>query len=275
MDTEELLKSRGIEYQTKGNDYLVRCLNPEHDDSHPSMRVDKITGIFNCFACGFKGNLFTSFGEDPNWLQLRKELLKKKIQNKYSESIGLSLPKDASKYEGTWRDISPETYKKFDAFLSNSSEHAGRVVFPIRNITGRIVAFIGRHMTGGTPKYVVQPPGAKIPLYPLVEPIQGKVILVEGIFDAINLYDKGLTNAVACFGTNNISVSKLQLLKIQGVDSIHVFFDGDTAGQDGAKKVKSLCNKAGLTSKNIYLENTDPGELTKTKVEKLYNRLYT
>ena len=35
----------------KGKDYVVSCLNPEHDDKNPSMRIDQITGIFNCFSC--------------------------------------------------------------------------------------------------------------------------------------------------------------------------------------------------------------------------------
>ena len=35
------------------------------------------------------------------------------------------------------------------------------------------------------------------------------MILVEGIFDVLNLHDKGLPNAVCCFGTRNISVEKL------------------------------------------------------------------
>ena len=74
--------------------------------------------------------------------------------------------------------------------------YVGRIVFPVRDISGRIVAFNGRHTTGGTPKYMISPAGAKMPLFPVVEPIQGSVILVEGIFDMINLHDKGLTNAI-------------------------------------------------------------------------------
>ena len=42
----------------------------------------------------------------------------------------------------------------------------------------------------------------------LVKPIQGKVILVEGIYDMLNLQDKGLTNAVCTFGTKNINEDK-------------------------------------------------------------------
>lgn len=111
MTVEELLVSRQVYFVPKGADAIVTCLNPEHADSSPSMRIDKITGIFNCFSCGYKGNIFTHFGEKANQLQLRRELLKKRIREKRSESVGLSFPKGSIPYVGNWRNIKPETYK--------------------------------------------------------------------------------------------------------------------------------------------------------------------
>ena len=58
MRVEEVLAEERIPFKVSPADYIVSCLNPEHDDSNPSMRIDKITGIFNCFSCGFKGNIF-------------------------------------------------------------------------------------------------------------------------------------------------------------------------------------------------------------------------
>ena len=71
MNVEELLQSKQVPFLPKGKDYVVSCLNPEHDDNNPSMRVDQITGIFHCFSCGYKGNLFVHFGN----LVLRLQLL--------------------------------------------------------------------------------------------------------------------------------------------------------------------------------------------------------
>lgn len=274
MNVEELLKSREIYFIPKGGDYLVSCLNPEHPDRNPSMRIDCITGIFQCFSCEFKGNLFTYFGEKANQLQLRRELLKKKLKDKRSESIGLSFPKNSLPYTGNWRDIKPETYKRFEAFQNADKDFIGRINFPIRDISGRIVAFNGRHTTGGTPKYMISPAGAKMPLFPIVKPINGHVILVEGIYDMINLHDKGLTNAVCCFGTKNINEDKLRMLSIQGVETIDIFMDGDDAGQAAAERVKSMCEAAELLNRNIHLKGTDPGALTQTQVSKLKDKLY-
>jgi len=274
LTVEELLKQRDVYFIPKGGDFLVSCLNPEHPDKNPSMRIDQITGIFQCFSCEYKGNLFTYFGEKANQLQLRRELLKKKIKDKRSESIGLSFPKNMMPYTGNWRNIKPETYKRFEAFHQADPDYVGRINFPIRDISGRIVAFNGRHTTGGTPKYMISPAGAKMPLFPVVEPIQGSVILVEGIFDMINLHDKGLTNAVCCFGTKNINEDKLSMLSIQGVEEIVVFFDGDDAGQNAAKDVKEMVERVGLTSRNVSLSGRDPGALPLQTVQKLKSKIY-
>ena len=196
MNVEELLISKGIEYIPKGGDFVVRCINPEHPDNNPSMRIDKITGIFNCFSCKYKGNLFTHYDEKVNQLQMRRELLKQRINIKRSESVGVSFPHNSTPYIGSWRDIKPETYKHFEAFEDLASEYVGRIMFPIRNLAGNIVAFNGRHTTGGIPKYLISPRGAKLPTYPAAKPHKGSIILVEGIFDMVNLYDKGLENVV-------------------------------------------------------------------------------
>jgi|TARA_B100001094_G_scaffold282994_1_gene295453 DNA primase len=274
VNVETLLTDKNIYFLPKGGDFLVSCLNPEHADKNPSMRIDQITGIFNCFSCGFKGNLFNYFGERANQLQQRRELFKKKLIQKRSESVGLSFPQNRLPFIGSWRNIKPETYKKFEAFQHPNPDYVGRIVFPIRDISGKIVAFQGRHTAEGTPKYKFTPPGARLPFFPVVEFIKGSVILVEGIFDMINLHDKGLTNAVCCFGTNNYNETKLSMLRVQGAEYVEVFFDGDDPGQQAAEKLVSECEKVGLVARNVHLKETDPGALTQTSVEKLRKKLY-
>jgi DNA primase len=274
VNVETLLTDKNIYFLPKGGDFLVSCLNPEHADKNPSMRIDQITGIFNCFSCGFKGNLFNYFGERANQLQQRRELFKKKLIQKRSESVGLSFPQNSLPFIGNWRNIRPETYRKFEAFQHHDPDFIGRIVFPIKDISGKIVAFQGRHTAEGTPKYKFTPPGAKLPFFPVVEFIKGSVILVEGIFDMINLHDKGLTNAVCCFGTNNYNEAKLSMLRVQGAEYVEVFFDGDDPGQQAAEKLVSECEKVGLVARNVYLKNTDPGALTQTSVDKLRKKLY-
>ena len=277
MNVDELLQEKRIDFKVSGQDYVVKCLNPDHEDNNPSMRIDSITGIFNCFSCGFKGNLFTHFGAAANFLEIKRQKLKTSIEEKRSASVGFEFPKGFQPYKGNWRGIQPETYKHFDAFMHHDSQYNGRIVFPIRDITGKVVAFNGRHMTmTEIPKYLIYPPQAKLPLYPSnVTPIKGKVILVEGIFDMINLWDKGLTNAICCFGTKNIDTEKLSILKMQNISGVDIMFDGDNAGQEAAEDLKIMAEKVGLIPRNINLgQNIDPGGLAQAKVSSLRDRLY-
>lgn len=276
MIVDELLTAQGIEFRPSGKDYLIRCLNPEHEDRNPSLRIDKTTGIFNCLSCGYSGNLFNHFGEKPDWLQIRREKLKGMISDKLIETSGLTVPENAVPFDQDWRGIPASTFKKFEAFQHNNSEFIGRVVFPIRGITNKIVAFCGRHQGQVDPKYLFHPGGAKLPLFPIVKPIQGRIILVEGIMDMINLHDKGLTNAVCAFGVNKVTVDKINILKIQGISGIDVFFDNDEAGQTGSAKLKDLLEHHELTSRNIMFGKVkDPGELTALQVIKLKETLYS
>ena len=255
MKVVDLLQERKIEFKSSGRDYLVKCINPEHEDRNPSMRIDNITGIFNCFSCGFKGNIFKTFGAPSNFLDIKRQKLVDAIEEKRSSSVGLPFPKGHTPYIGNWRNIRPDTYKHFDAFLHHETQFVGRIVFPIRDITGKVVAFNGRHMTLSEKlKYMIYPPQAKLPLYPSkVKPIKGRVILVEGIFDMINLFDKGLSNVICCFGTNNVDIDKLSILKMQDIMGVDIIFDGDDPGQNAAENVRVLAERTGFVTRNINL----------------------
>ena len=275
MVVEELLKSRDLQFKPSGKDLVIRCLNPEHEDRNPSLRIDRTTGIFNCLSCGYSGNLFSHFGEKVNFLDMRRTKLKDSINRKLAQSSGLTMPANAVPFNQDWRGISAATFQKFGAFQHNNPEFIGRVVIPIRSITDKIVSFCGRHQGQNDPKYLFHPSGASLPLFPMVKPIQGRVILVEGIMDMMNLHDKGLTNAVCAFGVNKVNEEKINILKIQGVSAIDIFFDNDDAGQIAAEKLKELLERHELPSRNITMSGVkDPGELTASKVIKIKETLY-
>jgi DNA primase len=207
---------------------------------------------------------------------MKRQLLKKKIDEVRAESVGLQMPEGYSPYIGNWRNIKADTYREFETFIHAGKDFNGRICFPIRDRSGRIVAFQSRTTGDQQPKYLNTPPGAKMPLFPVVEPIQGSIILVEGIFDVINLHDKGLTNAVCCFGVKNVTEEKLQVLSVAGVDSIDIFLDNDEAGQTGANRIRELCESIGLNTRNIAFGDKamDAGALAQPQVTKLKSKLY-
>jgi DNA primase len=81
---------------------------------------------------------------------------------------------------------------------------------------------------------------------------------------------------MCCFGVKNVTEEKLEVLSVSGVDQVDIFLDNDEAGQKGSEKIKELCEKVGLASRNIAFgdKNLDAGALVQTQVDKLRTRLY-
>lgn len=272
----ELINKNGLGFTVSGRDYLIKCLNPEHEDSNPSFRVDRVSGVAHCFSCGFKTNIFKFFGVFTNPVPIRIAALKEKLAELKTNGTGLDLPTGHTPYTKQFRGISPQTLRHFGAFYTNQVEKLqDRIVFPIKDITGKIVVFVARHtMSNGNPRYVNYPSGVRIPVYPSHLPSGYKsMVLVEGIFDMLNLYDNGLENVVCAFGTNtlqNETKAKLLPFKAQGITHIYLLFDGDDAGRKAAQQLKPTIEQEGFIVEIINLpDGTDPGELDKEDIRSI------
>jgi len=278
MVVSEILTKNNIDFKPKGQDFVVTCLNPEHEDNNPSMHIDQTEGTFHCFSCGFKGNVFKFFNVDKNWQDIRVKRLKDKISGIRAASTGLRLPEGAIPYTRHFRDIDKRTLAQFGAFI-HDKEFEGRIVFPLPDITGKIRGFIGRYINSNAhPKYLIRPRGAELPLFPaVVSPIEGSVILVEGIFDALNLIDKGLVNAVAVLGANNVQLEVLESLKLQGVHTIYTMFDGDEAGRNAEHSAHRLLADTFIISEETKLQlpdGLDPGDLSLSDIKHIKENIY-
>lgn len=274
----DLLNSEGITFVPSGRDYLIKCLNPEHQDNNPSLRIDKLTGIGHCFACNYRVNIFKHFNKVVNYQSIRVIQLQEKIASIKSSSIGLSLPKKFIPFTRSYRNISANTYKEFEAFESNSLLE-NRIIFPMRDTTGKIVAFNGRHKESHIkPRYKIYPEHVTIPMFPgKITPVNNAIVLVEGIFDFLNLYDKGLKNALAILGTNalysqhkGLNKDKISILKLHGIQRIFIMFDGDEAGRRAASLLKPELEKINFITEIIDLpDDTDPGELSQEDIKSI------
>lgn len=272
----DLLTSKGLKFMPSGHDYLIKCLNPEHVDSNPSCRIDKVTGACHCFSCGFKTNIFKYFGVLTNPLPGRMLKLKEKLAAVKAATTGLDLPDGAIPYTRPFRNISVKTLKHVGAFYTNKvAALEDRIVFPITDIRGKIQVFVARHiLSNGNPRYVNYPKGVEIPLFPPAAPKSAKyIILVEGITDYLNVYDKGLHNCVCTFGTNTLqkdTKAKMLPFRAQGINKIYIMFDSDEAGRKAAELIKPLLEELEFSVEIIQLEdNMDPGELDQTSVDSI------
>lgn len=273
---QELLDRKEVRYQISGRDFLIKCLNPEHNDSNPSCRVDRLTGVTHCFSCGFKTNIFKHFGVVQNFTSIKVAKLKQKLKELNVSMNGVDFPDETIPYTKPFRGISSKTLQHFGAFYTHgSSEYADRIWFPIKDVRGKASVYVGRHtMSSGNPRYLNFPTGVTMPVYPeVLEERYSSVVLVEGIFDMLNLYDKGLKNVCCTFGTNTLHKEadlKLLALKTQGIAKIYLMFDGDEPGQKAMEQLDPVLQECGYLVEKIVLEpDSDPGELTQEYVDSI------
>ncbi len=285
MNTEELLNQKNIVFRYSGGDLLIHCLSPEHIDNNPSLRIDKITGKFNCFSCGFSGNIFKHFNIEQNLLDIRVQGIKDKIHK--LNKVVLNKPLSALPFRENYRNIKPETFKRFDAFTDqNDEDFKGRVVFPLFDIYGETVLFHSRYIHSELkPKYFNKPSHTELPLFPSIpdEIINGSIILVEGFFDMLNLWDKGLKNVVCIFGSNIVSkrdrgyakiISRFAQYRLQGVNKLVLLLDGDDAGIRGMDKLEKALSSNYIIQKVNLADGLDPGDMTQKDITALRKYLY-
>ncbi len=185
--------------------------------------------------------------EDRRWL--KKFLLQKNYSNEFLTKSGL--------FSKNYPDVS---------FFSN------RLMFPICNRSGQVVAFGGRILEGDGPKYLNS---GDLPQYKKSETLYAfhlaknqinrrkAVILCEGYMDVIAYHQAGLNFAVAPLGTA-LTEDQVKMLK-PFVDTFLLSFDGDEAGQKATFRAVIMCRHAGAAVKIVDIAGFDPGDKPKPK----------
>jgi len=116
-----------------------------------------------------------------------------------------------------------------------------RVMFPIRDVRGRVIAFGGRIIEQGEPKYLNSPETALFhkgrELYALYETRRARsnlkrLLIVEGYMDAVRLHQAGINYAVATLGTATTPEHFKRIFRL--VNEVVFAFDGDKAGRAAA-----------------------------------------
>ncbi len=157
-----------------------------------------------------------------------------------------------------------------------------RLIFPILNNQGDPVAFGGRIIETGEPKYLNSPETpvfvkGKI-LYGLYQTAryiraEDNVLIVEGYMDLISLYQMGIRNVVATMGTA-LTADHGRFLK-RLTKNVVVLFDGDAAGQEAAERSLPLLLGCEIFPKGLLLpDNQDPDDFVKASgAEELTRRV--
>ncbi|WP_349617771.1 DNA primase [Azotobacter salinestris] len=223
--------------------------------SHPARQaaVDYLKGrglsgvIARDFALGFA---------PPGWDNLLKHLGGDALQQKAMIEAGLLIE-------------NAETGKRYDRFRD-------RVIFPIRDSRGRVIAFGGRVLGDDKPKYLNSP---ETPVFHKGQELYGlfearrhnrdldEIIVVEGYMDVIALAQQGLRNAVATLGTATSEEHLKRLFRL--VPGVLFCFDGDQAGRKAAWRALEATLPSlqdGRRARFLFLpEGEDPDSLVRAE----------
>ena len=145
----------------------------------------------------------------------------------------------------------------------------GRVVFPVFNLQGDVIAFGGRALDSRKEPVYLNTPDTVMynkskSLYGLYQARHslnksGEAIILEGYFDVLMLHQNGIENAVAPLGTA-LTQEHLRQLK-RFVETLVLVFDSDRAGQQAAIRSGDLCFDSDMNSRIVSLpEEVDPDE---------------
>lgn len=201
------------------------------------------------------------FAED-SWRSLASNIERNGLSLKIAEQAGLVI---AGK-EGSY----------YDRFR-------GRLIFPIENISGEIVAFGGRILDKGEPKYLNSP---ESPIYikgknlyglnKTKEEIRNKgfALIVEGYFDLISLWNAGIGNVVASLGTA-LTREHLELLHRYTTEVV-ALFDPDEAGRKALDRSLELFLSLDMRARVLVLpDGLDPDDYVKKNGAEKLNDLIT
>lgn len=221
------------------------------------------------------------------------------FENEQGQAIGLSYLKQRGYIESTikkfelgyafdnWNDYSnhaqsngykKEVIVKTGLGIENESglidRFKGRVMFPIHNLTGKVIGFGGRTLSSSkkTAKYLNSPEseiyykskvlyGIYFARTAIVK--QDNCFLVEGYTDVISLHQNGIENVVSSSGTS-LTVDQIKLIK-RYTPNITILYDGDPAGLKASFRGIDLILEQGMNVKIVlFPEGEDPDSFARS-----------
>ncbi len=184
------------------------------------------------------------------WNALLSHMAKEGVSDAELVSAGLALP----------RQNAPGFYDRF----------RGRLLFPIRDLQGRVVAFGGRAMGAEEPKYLNSP---ETPLYVKGQMLyaldvaregmrqKNRAVVVEGYLDCLMAHQHGFTETVAALGTA-FTAAQLGLLR-RYADEVVSVFDADAAGQKATSRLEEMLTDV-MDLRNLGWSVSRTGSFEKT-----------
>ncbi len=258
---------------------------PEKEHTQPAPKNDGLFGVLEAACVWYQEQLQRNLGESARTYLNNRQVSQVSIDQfrlGYAPNQGLITYLKSKSFNlesiiTAGLALKADDGHSYDRFRN-------RLIFPIINHKNQVIAFGGRILEKGEPKYLNSPETPvfqkRYVLYGLPQArkyLRGKAIVVEGYMDVIRLHQEGLPYAVAPLGTA-LGVEHLQQLWRHTPCPI-IAFDGDTAGEKAAfstiDKILPFLN-ANQSLKFLFLpKGEDPDSFVKNSgcaaFEKLFN----
>ena len=273
MEHEQFNYPESIRYLANKYNIEIIETNDKNENSEERNKRESLF-IINSFAQEYFQNVVLKEVDVKNYLKERG-LSDSTIVN---FNIGFSPNKKNSFYKNaSEKGFSIDYLIETGLVISNENNHIdrfrGRIMFPIKSISGRVIGFGGRIIDSNKKiaKYI-NSPESKIynkskTLYGIYESKQFIVkndvcFLVEGYLDVVQLHEHGIKNVLATSGT---SLTKDQIILIKRLTSnIIILFDGDQAGLSASMRSIDMILEEGLNVKICqFPDGEDPDSFVK------------
>lgn len=184
------------------------------------------------------------------------------------------------------RGFSPEMAATAGLLVKNErgniyDRFRGRLMFPIHNLSGQVIAFGARTLDGNDPKYLNS---SESPVYVKGDHLYGlfqarrtiahkkTALLTEGYTDVLSLHQFGFTNACGVLGT---ALTPNQVRRLGGFCSdLYLVFDGDNAGRKAALRSSEMILSQGLKCRVVLLpDGEDVDSLLQTQGAEAFSAL--
>lgn len=238
------------------------------DDDRQKMK-EKVYKINELTALFFHENLYK-----PTSKQAQEYIKKRKLDNKTLKAflIGYSNPNYSDLYSFLKKNGFTDE-EILASSLVNKTDNGkfidrfrNRIMIPIRDVRGKVIAFGGRVLDDSKPKYINSPENI---VYSKGRHLFGldvakkydlsKIIIVEGYMDAISLYQRGITNVVASLGTA-LTENQGRLLR-KYAKQVILGYDADGAGQSAIVRGLDILTALGCDVRVLQMEGAkDPDE---------------
>ena len=246
---------------------LPTLINDEKEMKLQQLR-DKVYKINSIASNFYQKNLLT-----PKAKQAQEYVKKRKMDRYTLETFGIGF---AGSFDELCQELKKEGFNDEEILASKlvlKSEKNGRMydafrnrlMFTIKDVRDRVIAFGGRALDNSKPKYINSPDtvvynkGRHLFALNIAKKSQEKsIMLVEGYMDAISLHQRDVHNVVASLGT---ALTEQQARLLNGFEKVIIGYDADSAGQGATQRGLEILQTLGYDIRILQISGAkDPDE---------------